>query len=42
MLEVAAALDALLNQLPGLAPAGAAVRRDGFVIRGLDSLPVTI
>ncbi len=41
-IEVAAALDALLDRLPGLVPAGAAVRRREFVIRGLESLPVTI
>lgn len=40
-MEVAAALDALLDRLPGLVPAGPAVRRGEFVIRGLDSLPVT-
>jgi len=40
-MEVAAALDALLDWLPGLVPAGPAVRRSEFVIRGLESLPVT-
>ncbi len=39
--EVAAVLDALRTRLPGLAPAGAPVRRPEFVIRGLRELWVT-
>ena len=39
--EVAAALRALIERLPGLRPAGEPRRRPEFVIRGLADLPVT-
>lgn len=39
--EIAAALSALVTQLPGLRLAGEPARRGEFVIRGLRTLPVT-
>jgi cytochrome P450 len=39
--EIAAALEALVTQLPGLRPAAEPERRPEFVIRGLHTLPVT-
>ncbi|OLF18367.1 cytochrome P450 [Actinophytocola xanthii] len=40
--EVSAALSALVTRLPGLRPAGRARRRGEFVIRGFETLPVTV
>ncbi|GAA2144497.1 cytochrome P450 [Kitasatospora kazusensis] len=41
-LEGAVALPALLTRFPELAPAGPPVRRDRLVLRGYQSLPITI
>ncbi|MCS0634144.1 cytochrome P450 [Streptomyces sp. LP05-1] len=41
-IELAASLRALLERAPKLAPAAEPVRRSGFVMRGLASLPVVV
>ncbi|MGF1431949.1 cytochrome P450 [Kitasatospora sp. LaBMicrA B282] len=41
-LEATTALPALLTRFPGLAPAGAPTRRPRVVLRGYQSLPVTV
>jgi cytochrome P450 len=41
-LEGAVAFPRLLNRFPKIAPAGEPVRRDRFVLRGFDELPVTV
>jgi cytochrome P450 len=41
-LEAAVAFPRLLARFPALAPAGDPTRRDGLVLRGFDTLPVTV
>jgi len=41
-LEAAVAFPRLLRRFPQIAPAGDPVRRDGLVLRGYESLPVTV
>ena len=41
-LEGAVAFPRLLTRFPDIAAAGAPVRRDSFLLRGFDELPVTI
>lgn len=41
-LEAAVALPALLARFPRLAPAGSSTRRDRLVLRGYETLPVTV
>ncbi|MFD7989753.1 cytochrome P450, partial [Kitasatospora indigofera] len=41
-LESAVAMPALLHRFPRLAPAGAPTRRDRLVLRGFETLPVTL
>jgi cytochrome P450 len=41
-LEAAVAFPRLLERFPALAPAGEPTRRDGLVLRGFDTLPVTV
>ncbi|MGO8959580.1 MAG: cytochrome P450 [Streptosporangiaceae bacterium] len=41
-LEGTVAFSRLLNRFPGIAAAGAPTRRDTFLLRGFDTLPVTV